>query len=54
MITIGNKSDLVKEDDWKFIRDDGMIPISTKTGSNMEELLTKIDSFLMNLFRNKI
>ena len=47
MITIGNKSDLVKEDDWKFIRDDGMIPISTKTGSNMEELLTKIDSFLI-------
>jgi len=47
MITIGNKSDLVNEDDWKFIRDDGMIPISTKTGSNMEELLTKIDSFLI-------
>lgn len=47
MITIGNKSDLVNEDDWNYIRDDGMIPISTKTGLNMEELLHRIDSFLI-------
>jgi len=47
MITIGNKSDLVNEEDWKYIRDDGMIPISTKSGLNMEELLSKIDSFLI-------
>ena len=31
----------------KLFRDDGMIPISTKTGLNMEELLHKIDSFLI-------
>jgi len=47
MITIGNKSDLVNENDLEFIRDDGMIPISTKTGLNMEELLHKIDAILI-------
>merc|ERR1719273_2311952 len=47
MITIGNKSDLVNENDVEFIRDDGMIPISTKTGLNMEELLHKIDAILI-------
>jgi len=47
MITVGNKSDLVNENEWNYIRDDGMIPISTKTGLNMEELLHKIDSILI-------
>ena len=47
MITVGNKIDLISSEDLKYIREDGMIPISTKSGQNMEELIELIDDILI-------
>ena len=46
MIVVGNKSDLMPNQDLDLIRKDGMIPISTKTGLNMEELVELMDDKL--------
>lgn len=47
MITVGNKCDKIHQQEWQSIRDDGMIPISTRSGQNMEELLEKMDNLLL-------
>ena len=47
MITVGNKCDKLSEDDLENVRKDGMIPISTKTGLNMQELMVKLDTVLL-------
>ena len=47
MITVGNKIDLLHPEDWELIRLDGMSPVSTKSGTNMEELFNTIDQKLI-------
>ena len=47
MITVGNKIDLLHPEDWQLIRLDGMSPVSTKGGTNMEELFNTIDHKLI-------
>ena len=47
MITVANKIDLLHPEDWELIRQDGMSPISTKSGANMEELFKDIDQKLI-------
>ena len=48
MITVGNKIDLLSsKEDLELVRQDGMIPISTKNGDNMEELFHLIDETIV-------
>ena len=48
MVTVGNKIDLLSsKEDWELVRQDGMIPISTKNGDNMEELFNLIDDTII-------
>jgi GTP-binding protein HflX len=53
MITVGNKVDNVPESDWDMIRNDGMIPISTKEGLNMAELVNLVDEMLIRVTGRK-
>ena len=49
MITVGNKIDLIHQDDWQLVRQDNMIPLSSKLGINMEELVHQLDRTLLQI-----
>ncbi len=53
MITVGNKIDLIESSDWEGVESDGMIPVSTKEGTNMERLLKIIDESLIRVTDRK-
>jgi len=47
MLVVGNKCDLMKEQDVQLVKQDGMFPVSTKTGLNMNDFVQALDQTLI-------